>query len=216
MLTTTPADCAATIWGGVTQLAADAWCGDASIAGPDAQGCAPARTWTAGDSVIPPMGAALKRPYLRENRLADVLALIQVLALDEYPYRSDGGLTDELQGAPASAPSWREVALEHPEFFRVSKKEDSRLSLTARHVMPKAEEKQRQPLPADFTHQLLRTALELHDRQREAASWWRPFVPLIAAVLTGVLTFGGGYYLGQQSARQNPPAPIVQQPAAKP
>jgi len=161
----------------------------------------------------------LKRPYLKERRLADVLALIQVLALDEYAYRSEKGLTDELQVSPASAASWREVALEHPEFFRVSVKDDPLVSLTARHVMPKAQGP-RQPLPADFTQQLLRTAIELHDRQAEAALRWRTWIPLLAALIAGLFSIGAvyiGWRFGQSSVREQNQAPRgIEQPAAKP
>lgn len=151
----------------------------------------------------------MKRPYLKHNRLADVLALIQVLALDEWAYRTEKGLTDELQVTPASADSWRAVALEHPEFFRVSKKDEPRVSLTARHVMPKDGE-HRKPLPADFTHQLFRTAIELHDRQVEAASRWRVWVPVLAAILAGIFSLGGVYLgsrLGSTRAAESQSSP---------
>ena len=58
------------------------------------------------------------KQYLNPSRLADVLALIQVLALAEKVYRGDDGLEEEL-GQPKSARSWSEVARAHPEFFRV-------------------------------------------------------------------------------------------------
>jgi hypothetical protein len=38
--------------------------------------------------------------YLADGRLADVLALIQVLALDSAAHRSEEGIASELQGAP--------------------------------------------------------------------------------------------------------------------
>jgi hypothetical protein len=58
--------------------------------------------------------------YLAEGRLADVLALIQVLALDEHAHHSKDGLASKLQGPPRSAENWPQVAKRHPEFFRVS------------------------------------------------------------------------------------------------
>jgi len=48
----------------------------------------------------------MQRPlkaYLKHGRLADVLALLQVLALDKSAHRSEAGLQEELQGVPASA-----------------------------------------------------------------------------------------------------------------
>src|SRR5574340_832194 len=73
-------------------------------------------------------------PYLMRGRLADVLALIQVLALDEHAHRCDDGLNSELQGSPRSADSWPAIAEQHPEFFRVAPSGTNRVSLVARHV----------------------------------------------------------------------------------
>ena len=134
----------------------------------------------------------MKRRYLQEGRLSDVLALIQVLSLDEHAHRSDTALKKELQGDPQTAGSWRQLALEHPEFFRVRASGEHRVSLTVRHVMPKTSEG-RPSLPADFTHQLLRIAVELHDRQVEAAERWRTWIPVIAVIVTGLFTLGSGY-----------------------
>ncbi|BBJ24730.1 hypothetical protein [Candidatus Nitrotoga sp. AM1P] len=44
--------------------------------------------------------------YLQPGRLADVLALIQVLAYDQDTYRSEEGLNDELQ---SKAFRWRNL-----------------------------------------------------------------------------------------------------------
>jgi hypothetical protein len=46
------------------------------------------------------------RPYTKPGRLADVLASIQVLALDYNPKRSEKGMQESLQGPPKSADSW--------------------------------------------------------------------------------------------------------------
>ncbi len=74
--------------------------------------------------------------YLKKDRLANVLALIQVLALDEKAKRSEDGLQKELQGQPRSSDSWRQVGKEHPEFFRVHDEVDAPISLVARYVTP--------------------------------------------------------------------------------
>ena len=36
-------------------------------------------------------------PYAKQNRLSDVMALIQVLGIDEHAHRSESGLVEELQ-----------------------------------------------------------------------------------------------------------------------
>lgn len=61
------------------------------------------------------------RSYLKRNRLADVLALIQALALHPtQTHRRDENLFQDLGGPPASCKSWYQLASYHPEFFRIS------------------------------------------------------------------------------------------------
>ena len=133
------------------------------------------------------------KPYTKSGRLADVLALIQVLAFDPYPHRSEsggskasGGIRSEL-GEPSSSPGgWIALAKEHPELFRVAKQGDSPLSLVARHVLPK--DQRQEGLSQEFTNVLIRTAIELHDRQVAAGNWWKQFMsPLLAALIAGAL-----------------------------
>ena len=81
--------------------------------------------------------------YTKPGRLSDVMALIQVLALDKSAHRSEQGLQQELQGLPRSASSWTQVAKEHPEFFRVAPEGTHIVSLIARHVLPRDENNQR-------------------------------------------------------------------------
>lgn len=139
-----------------------------------------------------------KRPYTRDGRLADVLALIQVRAFDPFTHRSEasgskpsGGVKSELGDPPSSPGGWIALAKEHPEFFRVSDKGDSPLSLVARHVQPK--DQRQEGLSQEFTNVLIRTAIELHDRQVTAAAWWKPFMPSLVAAL-----IGGGLAIGAQ------------------
>lgn len=65
----------------------------------------------------------MPNPYLIENRLQDVTALIQMLGLHTERYSTTTAVLaqpDEL-GAPRSAntANWLEVARQHPEFFRI-------------------------------------------------------------------------------------------------
>jgi len=132
-------------------------------------------------------------PYTKPGRLSDVLALIQVLALDQATYRSEPGIIEkELLGSPKSAEEgWMALAQEHPELFRINTESEHGLSLIARHVLPHAKGERRPPLSADFTQRLIDTAIDLHDRQVNAAERWKSFMPLwtaiIAALVTGVL-----------------------------
>jgi hypothetical protein len=130
------------------------------------------------------------RPYTKSGRLADVLALIQVLAFDPHTHRSEAQVIDKEIGTPCSAKGWIALAEEHPEMFRVSDEDKHPLSLIARHVQPLIPgdpDKKRQPLTPEFTQTLIRTAIDLHDRQAEEAKWWKQLTPLWAALLAGVL-----------------------------
>ncbi|MCX5643781.1 MAG: hypothetical protein NTZ17_03710 [Phycisphaerae bacterium] len=128
-----------------------------------------------------------KLPYVNPDRLADVMALIQVLALHKYSHRSDKELTDEMQGPPRSASAWKEIAQQHPEFFRVNDEERLGVSLVSRHVLPKDENGTRE-LPSDFASMLLQTAIGLHDRQVDLANRWKAYIPIVVAVIAGALT----------------------------
>jgi hypothetical protein len=127
-----------------------------------------------------------KRPYTTAGRLQEVLALIQVLSLDEYTHRTESGMKEELQGDPSSSASWTDLAKEHPEFFRV-RSDDKNIALVARHVMPRDGAGKKRELPSEIMQKLFQTAVDLHDRQIAAAEWWKSFMPLWAALIGGIL-----------------------------
>jgi hypothetical protein len=124
--------------------------------------------------------------YTKPGRLEDVLALIQVLALDEDAHRSATGIDDELQSTSGSSDSWMGVAKEHPEFFRVRPEGKHVLSLVARHVLPKNEKGQRE-MPPGLTQSLLAVAIDLHDRQVEAAERWKIWIPVASALAAAAI-----------------------------
>jgi hypothetical protein len=129
-----------------------------------------------------------KGTYTKRGRLGDVLALIQVLAFDPDTHRSESGIVEKELGPPVSSTGgWVALAKEHPEIFRVSDEARNPLSLVARHVQPSDPTKKRPPLSAEFTQTLIKTAIELHDRQMDAAARWKHFVPLWTALITGLL-----------------------------
>ena|ERR1700730_11702201 len=136
--------------------------------------------------------------YLKKDRLADVLALIQVLALDEKPHRSEKGLEDELQGAPRSAKSWKDLGKEHPEFFRVRVDKKCPVSLVARHVTPESEEQRN--LDNGFIQTLLGIVVDMHDRE---ANRHDHAFRILLAVLGG---FAGGMlpFLASWTFRAHP------------
>lgn len=131
--------------------------------------------------------------YLKAGRLADVLALIQVLAFDRDTSRSEDGLFTELQRNPTNG-KWVEVATDHPEFFRVRDKKAKipRVALIARYVaeyvaLPDGEDK-RPPLDASSANKLMELAIHLHEEQRERRNWWKSWIPMIIALISAAVT----------------------------
>ncbi len=126
-----------------------------------------------------------KEKYVKNGRLEDVLSLLQVLALDDASHRSDGGLKNELSPVPVSADSWKDLAKDHPEFFRVAERKTYNISLVTRHVSK--ESGKRPPLTPEHTQALLNTAIELHDRQIRRSQRWTVLIPIWAALASGIL-----------------------------
>ncbi len=126
------------------------------------------------------------KTYLIKGRLADVLALIQVLGLDRRGHRGEQGLQEELYGKPKSSTSWSKVAKEHPEFFRVDDSKEHGISLIARHVTEPNENGIRE-LSLDLIKKLIEIAIELHDRQKELADKWKTWLPIIAVIIAGLI-----------------------------
>ena len=117
-------------------------------------------------------------PYTKKYRLADVLALIQVLAMYEYAHRTQDGIQKEFQGNPRSAKSWIDVAKEHPEFFRVREGKGIEISLIARHAKEGYPE-----LSTEYTAKLMETAIKIHDSQLVSSRWWTFWMPVIGVVI---------------------------------
>jgi hypothetical protein len=122
-----------------------------------------------------------------EDRLSDVLALIQMFGLDREDRYSEQQAIDEL-GPARSAERWTVIAEEHPEFFRVrpadsqdpqsTGNDKTRLSLLARHTWP---HKRTDLFPMEFVEVLMRTAIDLHDREVTRHDKRSLYVALIAA-----------------------------------
>lgn len=131
--------------------------------------------------------------YANPERLADVMSLIQVLALkDSDSVRSENGLLLDLGRSPKSAYDWSQIAKEHPEFFRFqewAKQDRERLSISllARVVTAKGSEDKREVLPDDFVAKLLEIAVNLHDRERARIDRWKPWlISIVVAVIIGL------------------------------
>ncbi len=131
-----------------------------------------------------------EREYATPERLADVMALIQVLSLHKWSVRTEEGSRHTLQGPPRSGVNtWYELAEAHPEFFRVDRQRD-RVSLVSRYVMPKEEEGGKLLSP-EFVGSLLQAAIDIHDRQVRRCERWTYLIPIWVALIIGLLALAG-------------------------
>lgn len=135
-----------------------------------------------------------KTSYLEDGRLADVLALIQILAYGFNTSRSDEGLLRDFKNKPVSAAKWTDIGLDHPEFFRVrdrkGKSESKRVSLVARFILPyeavdgdEEDEEKRPKLDPVIVNKLMELAVDIHDRQVSQSEKWKVVIPMIVAII---------------------------------
>jgi hypothetical protein len=128
--------------------------------------------------------------YLGNGRLADVLALLQVLSYSPKTRRTHNGLMEELQRDPLSATTWTMLAEQHPEFFRVRHRSSNpdHVSLIAR-VVQEVEEREdgdemHPILSPDVANKLMELAIELHDRQLGRRDRWKTVtIPICGALI---------------------------------
>ncbi len=148
-------------------------------------------------------------PYLKQGRLQDVLAALQVIASAERPERKikDWAFELDRNAEPRTIAKWTSVFQEHPEFFvtyQLPGESDLKAALRVRYVFKTFDSKtgneyspaeiaalpkeQRyalttKPLAGDQIQGLASIAIALHTRALEelqASRWW---IPLIAALL---------------------------------
>ncbi|RIH81970.1 hypothetical protein Mterra_02874 [Calidithermus terrae] len=156
---------------------------------------------------------ARNSPYLRDWRLADLIAAITLMG--RYPYASLKWQEWEYRlGSPRSAGDWRTVFYEHPEFFRLSDEEEEWASLRLRHGLDRtysvplrrelsAEELRaaessdaaykdvtRRPLNPDEIDALVRTAIDLHARtiaHEQERRWLTPLLWSLLGTIVGIV-----------------------------
>jgi hypothetical protein len=155
-----------------------------------------------------------KSPYLKPNRLGDVLAAIQTMAVYGRYRVSCATWADRISGDKEKARHWRTVFEEHPEFFRRSANADN-YSLALRRAHPrrfhrgnreilsdeeyealKDEEKKdisRAPLQEAQIRILTDIAINLHARAVDAHRDWRwwvaPVLSLFGSFVGAILAF---------------------------
>lgn len=147
-------------------------------------------------------------PYLKDNRLADVISAITALGTYKFYKMDFAGWSDRIAGTTANAQYWQSVFTEHPEFFRINSTGE-RASLVWRRQKPKtfnvdtlseilpkdvktlspqdALRYSRTPLAATEIAALIDTAIRLHEAalNRKESNRWP--ITLITGFLGAVL-----------------------------
>jgi len=125
--------------------------------------------------------------YLKKDRLEDVVRFIQIAGLRPTFQSHDIGTTNFL-GKPRSASSWFDIAMEHPELFRVAgEAEDPRqrpLSILARYFLQDEAVNQpnRPPPTFDEVNHLVEIALKIHERQIRDRERQKAYLAVVAAI----------------------------------
>jgi hypothetical protein len=156
-------------------------------------------------------------PYLENsNRLADILAAIQVLGTYEFAARDIDKWANRLGREPRSAETWDDVFKQHPEFFTLD--DSNKMALVWRRSFTrdydtvtksilsgdeldalKAEEKKpgapprisRKPLNQEQIEHLCNLAINLHEREiqhRQEKRWW---ITAIVAIVVAIISLLG-------------------------
>jgi hypothetical protein len=76
-----------------------------------------------------------RSPYLKPNRLGDVLAAIQAMALHKQYRQSCADWADWISGEKSRSDYWKQILDDHPEFFRRSRV-DGDYALIWRRALP--------------------------------------------------------------------------------
>lgn len=145
------------------------------------------------------------------NRLADVIAAIQVMGTYKFYNLGFSEWAHRISGDRDRAGHWKIVFEQHPEFFRLNKQRnkaalvwrrnyqkrydvdaEAKISKAAYRKLSDEEKKRisRNPLTNADISTLISTAIELHareiDRKRDSR-WWMPAAFGFAGVIVGAL-----------------------------
>jgi hypothetical protein len=124
-------------------------------------------------------------PYLKDQRLQDVVGALQFLAAYKIYKQTPAEWLERLEYKPRSATTWTEIFNEHPEFFRTN--DEGQVSLVWRKALESPEGK-RPPMSQAQVSTLIGVALDFHSKAHDAirdSRWWIP-------VACAVLAFCGG------------------------
>jgi len=153
-----------------------------------------------------------ENPYTTNpNRLADVIAAIQVMGTYKFYKLEFSGWADRIAGDDENGDYWKKIFEEHPEFFRLDRGR-KRASLVWRRNYQKLydvdkemkisrdefkaltpEQKQRvsrNPLTNSDVTTLVNTAINLHSREiehKKDSRWWISGVIGLLGVIIGAI-----------------------------
>jgi hypothetical protein len=171
--------------------------------------------------------------YLEKDRLANVIAAIQIMALADRPSgtlnrwvaeleASEELTSQQLDQSPikfAERKKWQTVFEQHPEFFKTyTLRGDLRVLLRWRYAdtlkngandaavsTDESEPRPTKPLSADQLQVLINTAIGLHAKEVEAQRGPDKFPPLLMAIIgAAVGTVTGGIIVLLLSLLQSP------------
>jgi hypothetical protein len=176
----------------------------------------------------------MNSPYLASpDRLADVIAAIQAMAIYKFYKLNFQGWADRLSADQSRAQHWEKVFVDHPEFFRLDR-ERKRASLVWRRQYPKRfnvdtfkeisnedydnlteEQKKRisrSPLAPTEISKLIDAAVNMHARALEAKKdrqWYKPFIIQALAAFLGAVLGAWATIQSKSNAPQQPPIVLV-------
>lgn len=130
------------------------------------------------DVVFGPYGLAPMTPYLIDNRLQDVVALLQLLALYHDYDLEPNKLRQKIARTPRSANDWGVVLRDHPEFFRESENAGD-YCLVLRRAQMKDPNGKRPPLDSSQLNMLIDTAIHLQKHELEMRKDQRFLIPIL-------------------------------------
>jgi len=130
-----------------------------------------------------------KLPYTKNNRISDVIRLIQYLGLDKEGkyYYPELNAAKEALGFPASDKnnSWLSIAKQHGEFFVVT---DSKAIALATRILKR--ERKEEVCSYEEIKMLTDIALHIYQIQLEHSRAWKFWLPAIVAFIIGLLSSG--------------------------
>ena len=145
------------------------------------------------------------KPYLKPNRLSDVISAIQFIAMNERSSWSCKEWAEGISGDAGKEEHWRAIFNDHSELFRKSPDNADHFALIWRRALPRRffrherrmltqqefdalpKDKQRwcsrPPVSEDQVKTLVEIAIALHAHQQEQHRDWRWLAPLLANAL---------------------------------